>query len=856
MNLQIAALVGGRYMPRRAHIDITALYFPERLLQKLKIIKSYPLTIVEAPSGFGKTTAIHGFTQNFVEKDVPIYWHVFLGESFPSSWKNMCQILANVDKACADKLLENGTPDSENMPLVVEALKSLVCTKETYIVLDNYQNSKLASSNRLLEALSWHGGKNLHFIILTQQLSIDELIALNSNLRIYRISPTDLTFTKEDTEAYYKQAGLRISSTQMETVYSRSSGWISVLYLQMLAYIQTGDFETGDLDRLIQTAIWQKVPPVIQESLLTVSLFSSFTLQQLEFMTGTSAFQAMVTLPENPFIRYNRESSCYHIHDILRNYLQLLFEDKPEAEKKQIYMKCGEWFSKNVSFINALRFYYMAGVEDAYDRILQLPLASLDLEDNTEGVDIFPILFDITENTPREVKLRHPKGMISIAFALFLLGEHERLPEIVKEIVALLDACSLPEEEKKVLRGETELLCSFFEYNNIAKMSERHRRSLELIEGPTGFVTNRSIWTFGSPSILFLFHRESGTLAEELRQMEACIPCYLELARGQGRGADTIMHAEVAFYAGELEEAEKYCQQALFIAESEYQDCIYECGLFLLGRISMMRGDTAKQQDALNTLRDHAMRNRRLISRQTLNLCEGYVYAMSGDIKRIPDWLVRGEISKKRLNFAIIPFAHIIYERTLLEQKEYTKLLRAGEYSLDIAGTFPYLLSQIYTKIHLAQAYAGLGKNEKAVELLAEALRDALPDRLYVCFAENYTGIKPLLPMAAAKIVSETARLGNAATKIAFKDGLAQIERLSGPFLQSVQQMNPPHSILSEREQDVFDLITKGYTNKQIAGSLLVSIATVKTLVSRILEKTVSTSRTQLAGKGQDFLKK
>ena len=124
-------------MPRRAHVDVTALYFPQHLIQKIKMIKSYPLTIAEAPSGFGKTTAIQNFTQNIIDKDAPVFWHSFLGESFPSSWKIVCQTLAKIDKTCADRLFEIGTPDIENIPLVIEILKSLVCSEETYVVLDN-----------------------------------------------------------------------------------------------------------------------------------------------------------------------------------------------------------------------------------------------------------------------------------------------------------------------------------------------------------------------------------------------------------------------------------------------------------------------------------------------------------------------------------------------------------------------------------------------------------------------------------------------------------------------------------------------------------------------------------------------
>ena len=42
-------------------LNLQALYFSERLADDLENIKKYTLTVLEAPSGFGKTTALVKF---------------------------------------------------------------------------------------------------------------------------------------------------------------------------------------------------------------------------------------------------------------------------------------------------------------------------------------------------------------------------------------------------------------------------------------------------------------------------------------------------------------------------------------------------------------------------------------------------------------------------------------------------------------------------------------------------------------------------------------------------------------------------------------------------------------------------
>lgn len=42
-------------------LHLQTLYFPQRLLNDLENIHKYTLTVLEAPSGFGKTTALDKF---------------------------------------------------------------------------------------------------------------------------------------------------------------------------------------------------------------------------------------------------------------------------------------------------------------------------------------------------------------------------------------------------------------------------------------------------------------------------------------------------------------------------------------------------------------------------------------------------------------------------------------------------------------------------------------------------------------------------------------------------------------------------------------------------------------------------
>ena len=66
------------------------------------------------------------------------------------------------------------------------------------------------------------------------------------------------------------------------------------------------------------------------------------------------------------------------------------------------------------------------------------------------------------------------------------------------------------------------------------RRNRRHRRALELLRGPAALINTKSTWTFGSPSILYMYWRETGKLSEELEHLKASLSAkeeqYLRLA--------------------------------------------------------------------------------------------------------------------------------------------------------------------------------------------------------------------------------------------------------------------------------------------------------------------------------------
>ena len=809
-------------MARTKQIKPETLFFSKRLMERLNSVKAYPLTLLEAPSGFGKTTALRHFFDSQVSKAAQVVWHTFPVEQPGASWKAFCGLIGLFDPDSAERLTAAGPPDEDTLPEIEKIFRKLHCPEETYLVLDDLAAWKVPNSGMFLTSLSHHGGEALHVVAAAQLLPSTAQSSIVENNRFLILRESVLTFCREDIDAYYRQAGIALTASQLEEVQRITEGWVMALYLQLLSFIESGRFEDGNIQNMIRNALWNRLPAFEREFLTVVSIFPRFSLAQAVALSGKSGSETESLLREKRvFIHFDRETRRFYLHTLFQNFLTKQFELLPEEKQKAAYLTGGDLAERAGDRVNTLRFYYLSG---DWERLLSLPLTSFEIADVADE-HTKPMILDIMENTPFAIKRKYPSAMVPLAFTLFFLNENQKLLAMKEEIQQVIEQSDLPDAEKNALSGEMELLLSFLEYNRIDAMSRRHRRALELLCGPATLINVKSTWTFGSPSVLYMFYRESGKLDAELLQMDECMPFYYELTSGHGSGAEFVMRAEAHLMRGELDEAEMLCHKAIFTADSKRQNSIVQCGLFLLARIALLRGEVAMLQNALASLTERSRQNTEDLCRYTLDLACGFLYLLLQRGDEVSPWLAGGEINDKRLVIMTQPFAHMIYGRILLVRGEYQKLLGVSEFGLQLSSIFPNLLPQIYIKLYQAQALDALGKRPQALEAVSSALDTALPDGIILPFAENYGGIKRLLADAGC---DSKVRERIAALAVTLEDGLVA-------FRQKVP--------LSPREKEVLLLLQKGLSNQEIADRLNVSFSTARATVSSVLNKQGVSSR-------------
>ncbi len=815
----------------------TDYFFPKRLTQQLSQIQNYPLTVVEAPSGFGKTTAVSEYLKQSIPEKTEVYWYTCLGEPLHTAWNRICEIISPIDNIVIQEINNQGVPNKDSIFDLLGLIRQINCREQTILVVDNYQFIQNDNLDTFFNALSLYISTNFHIVLITQPIA--KRTVLVNNIKKLVIDRSYFFFSKGDIDIYFRQSGLRLSAEELDKIWQCTEGWIAAICLQKINYAEKEMFinTSSGIDGLLKSSILNRLGQKEQEFLTSLSIFNSFTLSQAMVMLDTDVLPeyAYSLLEENDFIRFDNTSQSYFIHSLLREYLLKRLEQlKTTQFGKTAYYLAGNAFKLvGQNYRAALCFYEISD----FDRLLSLPLMSNEL-DEWVGLGSESLIANIINNCPKDTLCRYPKTLLVFALELVTLGKYELFGEVCNLIQNSFETNTmLSSEEMAWLSGEFSLVMSFTKFNNIELMSEEHMRAYDMIKGSSKLFAFGDCWSMDSPSVLYLFWSESGALHKEIESLDMCMPLYYKLVNGHGMGAEFVMRAEAMLLAGDDMGAEELCHKALYLAEQKEQGSICFCAELCLLRISVLRGDADLFKTTMEHIQKRSLAGSNYRSQYTKALIRGTLSLQINNEDDLASWLLDPKEIERVLYDAAIPYGQMIYVGSLIAKKEYSKVIGISDILIERAENQGFLLTKIYLLIYLSIAYLSTSQKNKAVEQLEKALQLALPDKVYLPFAENAHLLADMLGLYKSK-----AGLQSSAIDIILK--LADRLRKGKNILN--EDMKDRELLFTQREKEIAILAREGKTNKEIGALLYISPETVKMTLKKVFQKSNIRSRAQL----------
>lgn len=394
---------------------------PGRILFSSRIknlnITGYRVTIITAPAGFGKTTAVLLSLRK--DRDNIRWYRMEKEDSFlPVFYAHLIETLfGHEDKDITDsaRCLASIGKISEEFPL----LNAVICqdawtlypeiNSPIYMIFDDFQN--VVDNAAIVETIRYFISNlppNIRIIVMSRVDTGIRAGKLTLNRDILLIDEQALCFSEEEiaklTSDIYK---IKIDPDDTHTMYEYSEGWIAGITLLLHAaepnLCNLGKLLTNDnrqnLFRYLLNEAFSGTDQDMMKTLASISLLPDFTCDDLKAVFNMENAAATIAWLErnNIYIQKTKTKiTSYRFHSLFRSALLSVLNDLfTPAEINRMNLNAAYHYKSLGDFSSAIRFLIAAGRTD--EAIGIAPLEGVQLIDSGDTDRVTSIIHAFPE---------------------------------------------------------------------------------------------------------------------------------------------------------------------------------------------------------------------------------------------------------------------------------------------------------------------------------------------------------------------------------------------------------------------------------------------------------------------------
>jgi len=337
------------------------------------------LTLVSAPAGYGKTSALIDFSQRCPapvcwytaderDRDLGVFVEYLVGaiaECFPGFGTHTRSVLSTL----ASDLVRD--PAAAAGALVNEILE---VAAPFVIVVDNFETVEGALGIRaFIGQLPEILPANCHLMLGSRALPSVPITRLVATRQLVGLTASELRFSPEEIRELLQRSGIEVADSEIQAIATNSEGWITgVLLLVDRLRDQAGTSildtarATADTYDYLAAEVLGRQSRDIQHFLYTSAVLSEMSPRTCREVLHIRQPQALLAEVErrNLFVtRFGRGAAAtYRYHNLFRDFLHQQLHQRDPDRYSQLHLRAAEWFERHNDVEEAVYHYVAAEV--------------------------------------------------------------------------------------------------------------------------------------------------------------------------------------------------------------------------------------------------------------------------------------------------------------------------------------------------------------------------------------------------------------------------------------------------------------------------------------------------------------
>jgi LuxR family maltose regulon positive regulatory protein len=465
--MNTSLVIGSQLLATKFFVPVApgTLIVRPRLHRLLDESLNYPLTLVSAPAGFGKTMLLSAWTRALQARHPLVAW-VSVDEEDNDPRLFWTYVLSALDQCQPERftLLFKRLQSPETPPLIdiLIALCNLVQDSQEHfvLILDDYHLIIEPHVHTTLLYLIKHIPPQLHIILATRADPPLPLSQLRAHQQVLEIRTEQLRCTWQETGAFFDEVmGLPLSAETLQQIWSRTEGWLVSLHLLGLSLPERVDPLTlleeisGEqryiLDFLTEVVLRQQ-PQHIQTFLLSTSILEQLSASLCNAVLQQTNSQEMLHQLEqaNLFVvSLDSKRQWYRYHALFAEALCCQLEQTQPDLVPILHHRASLWYAQHDQILEAILHAFKAKEwQWAADLIEGLPLLSL-----VWGADDYRLMMlkGWLEQLPADVVGCRPRLCLACVQILWSITSHPILEAWLNIAEATLTASLTPQTDQE-----------------------------------------------------------------------------------------------------------------------------------------------------------------------------------------------------------------------------------------------------------------------------------------------------------------------------------------------------------------------------------------------------------------------